>query len=126
MARPVVGAAKDKQLTVRLDAELRVRLERVRVALSKRAGGVDLVTSHVVREVLERGLDSWSASQAGSSGGLITVTDQMAIGESSTTSTSAAPRRQSRPRRCGRSSASPATAMAGACRPTGSEPRVVR
>lgn len=58
MARPVVGAAKDKQLVVRLDAELRARLERVRVALSKRAGGVDLLTSHVVREVLERGLDS--------------------------------------------------------------------
>ena len=34
------------------------RLERVRVALSKRAGGVDLVTSHVVREVIERGLNS--------------------------------------------------------------------
>jgi predicted DNA-binding protein len=33
-------------------------LERVREALSKRAGGVDLVTSHVVREVIERGLDS--------------------------------------------------------------------
>jgi hypothetical protein len=33
-------------------------LERVRTALSKRAGGVDLVTSHVVREVIERGLDS--------------------------------------------------------------------
>jgi hypothetical protein len=52
------------------------------VALSKRAGGVDLVTSHVVREVLERGLDSWSASQAGSSGGLITVTDRIAVGKS--------------------------------------------
>ena len=58
MARPVVGAAKDKQLVVRLDAELRARLERVRVALSKRAGGVDLVTSHLVRQVIERGLDS--------------------------------------------------------------------
>jgi predicted DNA-binding protein len=58
MARPVVGAAKDRQLVVRLDAELRARLERVRVALSKRAGGVDLLTSHVVREGLERGLDS--------------------------------------------------------------------
>ena len=41
-----------------LDTELRARLERVREALSKRAGGVDLVTSHVIREVLERGLDS--------------------------------------------------------------------
>jgi len=58
VARPVVGAAKDKQLVVRLDAELRARLERVRVALSKRAGGVDLVTSHLVRQVIERGLDS--------------------------------------------------------------------
>jgi predicted DNA-binding protein len=56
MARPVVGAAKDRQL--RLPADLRARLERVREALSKRAGGVDLVTSHVVREVIERGLDS--------------------------------------------------------------------
>ena len=53
-----VGAAKDRQLVVRLPADLRARLERVREALSKRAGGVDLVTSHVVREVIERGLDS--------------------------------------------------------------------
>ena len=58
VARPVVGAAKDKQLVVRLSSDLRARLERVREALSKRAGGVDLVTSHVVREVIERGLDS--------------------------------------------------------------------
>jgi hypothetical protein len=58
MARPVVGAAKEKQLVVRLSADLRARLERVRETLSKRAGGVDLVTSHVVREVIERGLDS--------------------------------------------------------------------
>jgi predicted DNA-binding protein len=58
MARPLVGAAKDRQLVVRLPADLRTRLERVRDALSKRAGGVDLVTSHVVREVIERGLDS--------------------------------------------------------------------
>jgi predicted DNA-binding protein len=58
MARPVVGAAKDRQLVVRLPADLRARLERVREALSKRARGVDLVTSHVVREVIERGLDS--------------------------------------------------------------------
>lgn len=58
MARPVVGAAKDRQLVVRLSSDLRVRLERVREALSKRAGGVDLVTSHVIREVIERGLDS--------------------------------------------------------------------
>ncbi len=33
---------------VRLSTDLRARLERVREALSKRAGGVDLVTSHVV------------------------------------------------------------------------------
>jgi hypothetical protein len=39
MARPVVGAAKDKQLVVRLDADLRARLERVREALSKASGG---------------------------------------------------------------------------------------
>jgi predicted DNA-binding protein len=58
MARPVVGAAKDRQLVVRLPAEVRARLERVREALSKRAGGVDLVTSHVVREAIARGLDS--------------------------------------------------------------------
>ena len=58
MARPLVGAAKDRHLVVRLPAALRARLERVREALSKRAGGVDLVTSHVVREVIERGLDS--------------------------------------------------------------------
>jgi len=43
---------------VRLSADLRARLERVREALSKRAGGVDLVTSHVVRQVIERGLES--------------------------------------------------------------------
>jgi predicted DNA-binding protein len=58
VARPIIGAAKDRQLVVRLDMELRARLERVREALSKRAGGVDLVTSHVVREVIERGLES--------------------------------------------------------------------
>jgi predicted DNA-binding protein len=58
VARPIKGAAKDRQLVVRLDMELRARLERVREALSKRAGGVDLVTSHVVREVIERGLES--------------------------------------------------------------------
>jgi hypothetical protein len=39
MARPVVGAAKDRQLVVRLPADLRARPERVREALSKRAGG---------------------------------------------------------------------------------------
>jgi hypothetical protein len=58
MARPVVGAAKDRQLVVRLSTDLRARLERVREALTKRAGGVDLVTSYLVRQVLERGLDS--------------------------------------------------------------------
>jgi hypothetical protein len=58
VARPIVGAAKDKQLVVRLDSELRARLERVRAVLSKRAGDVELVTSHVVRGVIVRGLDS--------------------------------------------------------------------
>jgi hypothetical protein len=38
--------------------KLRTRLERIREALSKRAGGADLVTSHVVRQVIECGLDS--------------------------------------------------------------------
>jgi hypothetical protein len=36
----------------------RWHVTRVRVALSKRAGGVDLVTSHVVCLVIERGLES--------------------------------------------------------------------
>jgi len=58
MARPVVGAAKDRQLVVRLPTELRQRVEAIRQALSKKAGGVDLVTSHVVREIIERGCDS--------------------------------------------------------------------
>lgn len=58
MARPVVGAAKDRQLVVRLSSEQRARLEHLRAALSKRAGGVDLVTSHLVRQVIERGLDA--------------------------------------------------------------------
>lgn len=58
MARPLVGPRKERQLVVRMDAELRARLERVRAALSKRAGDCELVTSHVVRQVLERGLDS--------------------------------------------------------------------
>lgn len=58
MARPVVGAAKDRQLVVRLPTDLRQRVEALRVALSKRAGGVDLVTSHVVREIIERGCES--------------------------------------------------------------------
>ena len=40
MARPVVGAAKDRQLVLEV------------------IWGRDLVTSHVVREVIERGLDS--------------------------------------------------------------------
>jgi hypothetical protein len=38
MTRPVVGAAKDRQLVVRLPADLRARLERFREALSKRVG----------------------------------------------------------------------------------------
>jgi predicted DNA-binding protein len=58
VARPVVGAAKDRQLVVRLPTELRQRVEALRVALSKRAGGVDLVTSHIVREIIERGCES--------------------------------------------------------------------
>jgi predicted DNA-binding protein len=58
MARPVVGAAKDRQLVVRLPHVLRQRVEAIRVALSKRAGGVDLVSSHVVREIIERGCES--------------------------------------------------------------------
>ena len=58
MARPVVGAAKDRQLVVRLPNALTQRVEAIRVALSKRAGGVDLVSSHVVREILERGCES--------------------------------------------------------------------
>lgn len=58
MARPVVGAAKDRQLVVRLSKELRSRVEALRAALSKRAGGVDLVTAHVVRQVIERGCES--------------------------------------------------------------------
>jgi hypothetical protein len=51
---------------VRLPADLGARLERVREALSKRAGGVDLVTSHVVREVIKRGLDSIERDLGGS------------------------------------------------------------
>ena len=53
-----VALYRERMHLRRLDTELRARLERVREALSKRAGGVDLVTSHVVREVIERGLDS--------------------------------------------------------------------
>jgi predicted DNA-binding protein len=58
VARPVVGAAKNRQLVVRLPTELRQRVEAIRLALSKRAGGVDLVTSHIVREIIERGCES--------------------------------------------------------------------
>ncbi len=53
-----VALYRERMHLRRLDTELRARLERVREALSKRAGGVDLVTAHVVREVIERGLDS--------------------------------------------------------------------
>jgi predicted DNA-binding protein len=53
-----VALYRERMHLRRLDTEFRARLERVREALSKRAGGVDLVTSHVVREVIERGLDS--------------------------------------------------------------------
>jgi predicted DNA-binding protein len=45
-------------MVVRLPTELRQRVEAIRVALSKRAGGVDLVTSHLVRQILERGCES--------------------------------------------------------------------
>ena len=58
MARPIVGSAHDRQLVVRLPAELRQRVENLRLALSKKAGGVELVTSHVVRELIERGCES--------------------------------------------------------------------
>jgi predicted DNA-binding protein len=58
VARPIVGAAKDRQMVVRLPTQLRQRVETIRMGLSKRAGGVDLVTSHVVRELIERGCES--------------------------------------------------------------------
>ena len=53
-----VALYRERMHLRRLDTELRARLERVRETLSKRAGGVDLVTAHVVREAIERGLDS--------------------------------------------------------------------
>ena len=37
--------------------EVEVKALRIRAFFSKRAGGVNLVTSHVFREVIERGLD---------------------------------------------------------------------
>jgi len=58
VARPLVGPRKDQQLVVRLPNELRRRVEALRAALSKRAGGVDLVYSHVVREIIERGCEA--------------------------------------------------------------------
>lgn len=58
MARPVVGAAKDRQLVVRLPTPLRQRVEAIRAALTKRAGGVEQVTAHIVRQILERGCES--------------------------------------------------------------------
>ena len=58
MARPLKGSRKDAQLVVRLDPEARKRLERVRETLAKKASGVEIVTSHVVREALERGLEA--------------------------------------------------------------------
>jgi len=58
MARPVVGAAKDRQLVVRLPTELRQRVEAIRAGLTKRAGGVEQVTSHIVRQIIERGCES--------------------------------------------------------------------
>ena len=54
MAGDDLGA---RALTVlRLPNEMRQRVEALRVALSERAGGVDPVTSHIVREIIERGL----------------------------------------------------------------------
>lgn len=58
MARPIVGKAKDAQLVVRLPSDLRERVEAIRAKLSKRAQGVDLVTSSVVRQLIEIGCDS--------------------------------------------------------------------
>ena len=58
MARPLKGPRKDAQLVVRLDPEVRKRLERVREALTKKASGVEIVTSHVVRTALERGIET--------------------------------------------------------------------
>jgi len=46
------------QLVVRLPNELRRRVEALRLALAKRAGGVDLVYSHVVPEIVERGCEA--------------------------------------------------------------------
>ena len=43
---------------MRLPNELRRRVEALRVALSKKAGGVDLVYSHIVRQIIERGCES--------------------------------------------------------------------
>ena len=43
-----VALYRERMHLRRLDTELRARLERIREILSKRAGGVDLVTSHVV------------------------------------------------------------------------------
>jgi len=58
VSRPVISAAKDRQLVVRLP-ELRNRL-RIRETLSKRDRGVVLVASHVVREVSRRSSPGWS------------------------------------------------------------------
>ena len=58
MARPLKGPRKDAQLVVRLDPDVRKRLERVRDELTRRASGVEIVTSHVVREALVRGLEA--------------------------------------------------------------------
>jgi len=58
MARPIVGPKKDAQLVVRLPNELRRRVEALRVALSRKAGGVELVYSHILRVVIERGCEA--------------------------------------------------------------------
>jgi hypothetical protein len=58
MARPSKGIA-ETQLVVRLSHADRARIEALRDDLSKRAGGVKMELSAVVRAVLERGLASF-------------------------------------------------------------------
>ncbi len=56
MARPSKGLS-ESQLVVRLSGEMRAKLEALRDALSKRAGGVAIPLSAVVRQALERGVE---------------------------------------------------------------------
>ena len=58
MARPVVGSPKDRQMVIRVDGEMRQRIEALQAALSKRAGDVPLPAAGVVRQLLWRGLES--------------------------------------------------------------------